>query len=408
MGATTSTGIQIVSENEFGSITVSLASEHHYPGEAIEGKAKLTIEKKFPGEEVWLLIYGEENTHYSTKPGKHRHHHYGKAIVCNTKSKLCSQTFEPNEYEIAFNFQLNENASPSFICRSQPGQIGYHGELNYFILVYLETQDKTICPNDLTAYAPLDIRSKIAPQQLGLAFEGKNTGKLECCCCCSRGKATINFEFIRDLYYYGKGPGIKLKLSVDNQEGSDDINGLNAEIYRFLTLRNNDGRQNIKTQQLSNNHITDYSVSAGATGKEVSFYLPVPDMLDIVDGKSIFTKPTMKGTLVECDYQLKFRCSDTPGFCKCCQERKLAQFGFTLCSGTPPPNTETDPGIAMGLALARLVQAEEENALNEENGGNEGNEGNTTHIEVEPNDENLMIIESGGEDHAIKTEEEIQ
>jgi len=109
-------------------LEILIGKQIYEPGDNVEGKAILRIDKPTKIRNIRLQVIGLEKTSVTVSHGKYSTTYYGKNYIINLKRNLENKNeLQPGEHQYPINFQIPKNALPTYS--------GINAEVFYIIKV---------------------------------------------------------------------------------------------------------------------------------------------------------------------------------------------------------------------------------------------------------------------------------
>ena len=332
--------------NPYGSMSLQTQKPEYIQGENIEGEISLKLKKKFPGNELHLLIQGMEKTDFSitrkTKKGYRTSHYSDSYELCNIKAPISSESLDIGNYTFPFAFKLDDDLPPSF-------NTGYpsmsHGSVEYSLSANYVSGDKSV--SNLEGKFILLLRNKyVDPQDLDdPPVEDTILKNIKLCGCCPRGSGSLKYSFSKRIYTITED--IPFGIELDNQKSKDDVEELECKVYQRIRIKARGMLGGSKCLDVACSTKTfPYKVGAGCMGCHAQ-----------VTGLSIgytchpVTEPAMSGVLITCWYEVVATPLYKDVACLCCRDGPVVEFHIH-----PTPRSVTRGGGILPANLTRDVK----------------------------------------------------
>jgi len=326
---------------------VELNQSFFEAGTNITGSVFLLVSNPFPAEKLKVKVKGMEKVHwvdietktktiqnpdgtYRYEVEKIRHDRKSKCKIFEIEVKLfdINGTFNPGQYSFPFMIPTNQDF-PGTICIDNPDIQGEFCLLKRCIVEYsigakLDSSDNEI--KDLSYKGEFIIRQKLPPLLMkdsptNLSFQVTK------CFCCKRGGGALSAYIDRNNYALNEV--INVLLMADNSQSEVGVNGLEAKLYQYITLRAGSfqrlfceivGGQRQEILLPKGTKMTE-PAKMSVTASKNPYRFACKGY-----GENVMNHATMKGRLIECSYNVVMN----PTYDGCCVSGGEIRFPINL------------------------------------------------------------------------------
>jgi len=240
MGATQSTTSKKPKTGQFGHIYVHTDKKEYFMNETVTGQIHLNIYKDFPGNTLYLRLYGKEIARIVVKVNTNsnsdsNNDHYddvlrsSKNIVMDKVATFHTfdQQLEKGQYTIAFSFLL----PPRLPCYNfyQEGP-KYLGSIAYYIEAFVPAR----VHKDVKLRSKQIVFLKETPRDYAIPPNGiikEVKTNLTEYMCCSRGSSILKVKFDKNCYKFGETAQATIQLR--NTMSQFDMNNITFSFLQY-------------------------------------------------------------------------------------------------------------------------------------------------------------------------------
>ncbi len=227
-------------KENYGSMFIRLDKGNYAPGERIVGNILIEIIKPCPAPQLWLTIFGTEQTRVIEKRRSNRHNYYHTHDDENRflHQRIALSTFPanpipPGQYQFPFTYFLSSALPGSF--RKEFTMHGYncYARIQFEVMASLENGD----PKYPAVRHQLPL---LIDQPNKIALNGGNSKKelsqsITHCCCFDRGHSRIVSYFEKSDYFPGEIA--YLITEADNSQGKAAIKSIRGTLRQVMQVR---------------------------------------------------------------------------------------------------------------------------------------------------------------------------
>lgn len=217
-----------------GYLYVRTDRPYYYPGNTVNGKIYLRVERPLKAECLSLHVRGKENTVFWTYNGQTSQRHYTKKIIIDYKQSNAykfAEDLQPGDYIFQFEFDLPPSIPGSLEFDDKYMGSEQSAKIRYTIKASITTPD----PNTTLIYKQWLIVSE-QPVTFQENHVEKNLFNVTTCGCLGNGALEVTAKFNKNVFFSNETATVD--IAVNNKDGVFPVNEVKFEVLQKLELLN--------------------------------------------------------------------------------------------------------------------------------------------------------------------------